>query len=84
MFHTEQTSPLPVESQRLINKVKRDEMEEELRLRKMSAQTKAMLKQAREALGSKFEVEGDFDDDMDEGFSEAPMKWQSRGKWDSR
>ncbi|KAF2805543.1 uncharacterized protein BDZ99DRAFT_490577 [Mytilinidion resinicola] len=84
MFQVQQTSPLPAESQRLINKVKRDEMEEELRLRKMSAQTKLMLRQAREALGSKFEIE-DFDNDMeDEGFSEAPYKRQGRGKWDAR
>ncbi|KAF2489295.1 hypothetical protein BU16DRAFT_435375, partial [Lophium mytilinum] len=61
MFQVQQTSPLPAESQRLINKVKRDEMEEEMRLRKMSAQTKLMLRQAKEALGSKFEIE-DFDD----------------------
>lgn len=59
-------SPLPKESQRLINKVRREELEEDARMRRMSSQMSAMLKEAREALGSKFEVNeyGD-DEDMD-------------------
>lgn len=58
-------SPLPKESQRLINKVKREEMEDDARMRRMSSQMSAMLREAKEALGSKFEVE-DYDDDDDD------------------
>lgn len=55
-------SPLPKESQRLINKVRREEMEEDARLRRMSSQMSAMLREAKEALGSKFEVEDEYED----------------------
>ncbi|KAF2475736.1 uncharacterized protein BDR25DRAFT_300734 [Lindgomyces ingoldianus] len=66
-------SPLPKESQRLINKVRREEMEDDARMHRMGSQMTLMLKEAREALGSKFAVEdvdmvqGEMDD---EGFSE--------------
>lgn len=56
-------SPLPKESQRLINKVRREELQEDARMRRMSSQMSAMLKEAREALGSKFEVSEEYDDD---------------------
>lgn len=56
-------SPLPKASQRLINKVRREEMEEDARMRRMSSQMSAMLREAKEALGSKFEVEDVYDDD---------------------
>lgn len=59
------SSPLPKESQRLINKVRREEMEEDARMRRMSSQMSAMLREAKEALGSKFEVEDYYDDDDD-------------------
>jgi hypothetical protein len=55
-------SPLPHDSQRLLDKVRREELEEDERLRRMSLQMTAMLKEANEALGSKFEVEM-FDDE---------------------
>lgn len=57
LFPSHNASPLPPDSQRLINKIRRDEMEEEARMRKMSAQARAMLKEAREALGTKYEIE---------------------------
>jgi hypothetical protein len=60
-------SPLPKESQRLINKVRREEMEEDERMRRMSSQMSAMLREAKEALGSKFEVEEYDDDTYDDG-----------------
>jgi hypothetical protein len=55
-------SPLPKESQRLINRVRREEIEEDERMRRMSLQMTAMLREANEALGSKFEVK-EYDDD---------------------
>ncbi|KAF1913201.1 hypothetical protein BDU57DRAFT_458052 [Ampelomyces quisqualis] len=57
------SSPLPKDSQRLINKVRREEMEEDARMRRMSSQMSAMLREAKEALGSKFEIEDEYDDD---------------------
>jgi hypothetical protein len=58
-------SPLPKDSQRLINKVRREEMEEDARMRRMSSQMSAMLREAKEALGSRFEIEDEYDDDGD-------------------
>ena len=57
------TNPLPADSQRLVSKLRKEEMEDEMRMRRISSQMTAMLKEAREALGSKVEVEYD-DDDM--------------------
>lgn len=71
LFPSQSTSPLPPESQRLINKIKREEMEDDARMRRMSAQTAAMLREARAALGSKFEVGGgsamELDSSMEDG-----------------
>ncbi|KAH7379578.1 hypothetical protein BKA66DRAFT_571395 [Pyrenochaeta sp. MPI-SDFR-AT-0127] len=73
-------SPLPKESQRLINKVRREEFEEDARMRRMSSQMSAMLKEAKEALGSKFEVEEyDDDDGIDDGGGfEQQSSWYPR------
>lgn len=60
-----QKSPLPKDSQRLINKVRREELEEDARMRRMSSQMSAMLKEAKEALGAKFEVE-EYDDEQND------------------
>ncbi|KAF2125027.1 hypothetical protein P153DRAFT_370348 [Dothidotthia symphoricarpi CBS 119687] len=57
-------SPLPVESQRLISKVRQEELEDDARMRRMSSQMSAMLREAREALGSKIDIDLD-DEDMD-------------------
>lgn len=65
-------SPLPKESQRLINKVRREEMEEDARMRRMSSQMSAMLREAKEALGSKFEIEDEYDDDG--GYDDSSMQ----------
>jgi hypothetical protein len=64
-------SPLPKESQRLINKVRREEMEEDERLRRMSSQMSAMLREAKEALGSKVEIEDEYDDDDGAGLQQS-------------
>ncbi|KAF2824256.1 hypothetical protein CC86DRAFT_296584 [Ophiobolus disseminans] len=63
-------SPLPKDSQRLINKVRREEMEEDARLRRMSSQMSAMLREAKEALGSKFEIEDEYEDNGSYGDGE--------------
>jgi len=71
-------SPLPKESQRLINKVRREELEEDARMRRMSSQMSAMLREAKEALGSKFEV-GNYGDDGDAGEMEMEMDADHQG-----
>jgi hypothetical protein len=70
-------SPLPVESQRLINKMKREELEEDARMRRMSSQMTTLLKEAQEALGTKFEVQDDIMGQDDEGYSEG-APWHQR------
>lgn len=54
-------SPLPMDSQRLVSKLRREELEDDARMRRMSSQMSAMLKEAREALGSRVEIEDDED-----------------------
>ncbi|KAF2019397.1 hypothetical protein BU24DRAFT_406065 [Aaosphaeria arxii CBS 175.79] len=62
-------SPLPPGSQRIVNKMRREKLEDDARMRRMNSQMSAMLKEAREALGSRFEVEDyggmDFEDEVD-------------------
>ncbi|KAF3043657.1 hypothetical protein E8E12_004849 [Didymella heteroderae] len=57
-------SPLPPDSQKLVSRIRREEMEDDARMRRMSSQMSAMLREAREALGSKVEIEDDDDDLM--------------------
>jgi hypothetical protein len=72
-FDDKNASPLPKETQRLINRVRREEMEEDERMRRMNAQMTAMLREANEALGSKFEVE-EYDDE-DAGLGAHRPSW---------
>jgi hypothetical protein len=51
---------LSPESQHLVNKLRSEEIEEDDRMRRMSSQMDAMLREARQALGSKYEVEDDY------------------------
>ena len=51
--------------------MRREEVEDDARMRRMSSQMSAMLREAREALGSKFEIEDEYmddDDDLDGDF----------------
>ncbi|KAF2748655.1 hypothetical protein M011DRAFT_493497 [Sporormia fimetaria CBS 119925] len=60
-------SPLSAESQRLINQRRREELEDDARLRRMSSQMSQMLREAQEALGRKVDVDeltGEADDPM--------------------
>ena len=74
------TSPLPPESQRLINKMRREELEDDARMRRMSSQMSAMLREAQEALGSKTDVEEEYvvggASVDDEGYSEETLWFQ--------
>jgi hypothetical protein len=68
-------SPLPPESQRLINKMRREAYEDDARLRRMSSQMSDMLREAQEALGSRIEVGDRY---MDEDEEEDPYSRQMR------
>jgi hypothetical protein len=68
-------SPLPPESQRLINKMRREAYEDDARLRRMSSQMSDMLREAQEALGSKIEIGDRYMDDEEE---EDPYSRQMR------
>lgn len=82
MFETKTNksrSPLPPESQRLINKMRREEFEDDARMRRMSSQMSDMLRQAREALGSKVEIEDDYmDEDSNDDFYSRQMRLYPR------
>jgi len=59
--------------------MKRDEMEDDARMRRMSSQMTNLLREAREALGSTIEIEGAFTDSGgmdDEGYSEDSVWYQ--------
>jgi hypothetical protein len=51
------SSPLPPDSHRLLNKMKREEMEGDAQMRRMSSKMSDMLKEAMDALGSKVEID---------------------------
>lgn len=71
-------SPLPKESHHFLSKVRREELEEDERMRRMSMQMTAMLKEANEALGTKFEVmECDDDYGVDSGGNKPQPVWFS-------
>ena len=57
------SSPLLPESQRLIDRMRREETEDDARMRRMSSQMSAMLREARAALGSTFEIEDEYQDE---------------------
>ncbi|KAI9710327.1 MAG: hypothetical protein M1820_002822 [Bogoriella megaspora] len=61
-------SPISPEAQKFAERIARDERETDRSMRKLNSQLKAMIKQGKEALGTKFEIE---DEEMeDEGFAE--------------
>ena len=64
-------SPVSVEVQRHAARMRKRELEEDANLKRFNLQLKAMIKEGKEALGTKFEVEDDDDDEpMDEGYAE--------------
>ena len=64
-------SPLSPEAQRYAERVAREDREADRSMRKLNAQLKAMIKQGKEALGTKFEVEVEDEQMEDEGYSES-------------
>lgn len=65
------TSPLSPETQRFMAERKREERQADASIRRLNEQLKAMIKEGKEALGTKVEVLDELDVDMeDEGYFE--------------
>jgi hypothetical protein len=58
-------SPGAVDAQRYAAKVRRRELEEDASIRRLNKQLKAMIKEGKEALGTRIEIEDDLDLDDD-------------------
>ena len=63
------TSPVSLEVQRHAARLRRQKTEEDANLNRFNQQLKAMIKEGKEALGTKFEVE-EVDGMIDEGYAE--------------
>lgn len=63
-------SPVSVEAQKHAARMRRREMEDDAHLRRFNQQLKAMIKEGKEALGTKIVVENAMDDLTDEGYAE--------------
>ncbi len=76
------SSPVSPEIQRYAAKLRREERETDASMRKLNRQLKDMIREGREALGTRVEVQdGIGDDDMeDEGFAEGRLD-QSSAVW---
>lgn len=71
-------SPVNAQVQKHAARIKRREMEDEAHLMRFNQQLKAMIKEGKEALGTKFEVE-ETEDMIDEGYAEGDYyddKWK--------
>lgn len=62
-------SPVNAQVQKHAARIKRREMEDDAHLKRFNQQLKAMIKEGKEALGTKFEVE-ETEDMIDEGYAE--------------
>lgn len=63
-------SPASVEVQRHALRMRKRELEEDANLRRFNQQLKTMIRQGKEALRTKFEVEEENDEPHDEGYAE--------------
>ncbi len=63
-------SPVSVEVQRHAARMRKRELEEDANLKRFNNQLQAMIKEGKQALGTKFEVEEDYDEPVDQGYAE--------------
>ena len=77
---TKRASPVSVDVQRHAARMRKRELEEDANLKRFNQQLKAMIKEGKEALGTKFEVEeAEGNEPMDEGYAEGSYfdeKWK--------
>lgn len=63
-------SPVSTDVQRHAARLRRRELEDDANLKRFNQQLKAMIKEGKQALGTKVEVEDEFDSVVDEGYGE--------------
>lgn len=63
-------SPVSTDVQRHAARLKRRGLQDDANLKRFNQQLKAMIKEGKEALGTKIEVEDEFDSVVDEGYGE--------------
>lgn len=63
-------SPVSTDVQRHAARLRKRELEEDANLKRFNQQLKAMIKEGKQALGTKIEVEDEFDSVVDEGYGE--------------
>lgn len=66
-------SPVTLEAQRYAAKARKREVEEEANLRRLNRQLKAMIREGKQALGTRVEIEDDVDELTDEGYAEGDL-----------
>jgi len=67
-------SPVSIDMQRHAARIRKRELEEDANLKRFNSQLKAMIKEGKEALGTKFEVE---DGPIDEGYAEGDYFYET-------
>jgi hypothetical protein len=79
-------SPASIEAQKWAAKRKKEEMEQDESIRRLNAQLKDMIRQGKEALGTRVEVE-DLRDELvgeevgDDGFEDGELEVEISGRW---
>jgi len=63
-------SPVSTDVQRHAARLRKRELEDDANLKRFNQQLKAMIKEGKQALGTKVEVEDEFDSVVDEGYGE--------------
>lgn len=79
MTSPKRESPVSVEVQRHAARIRKRELEEDANLKRFNQQLKAMIREGKEALGTKIEVVEDLDGLVDEGYAEGDY-FNKRGK----
>ncbi|KAL2040389.1 hypothetical protein N7G274_006832 [Stereocaulon virgatum] len=72
-------SPVSVEVQRHAARMRKRELEEDANLKRFNQQLRAMIREGKEALGTRFEVEDEDEEPLDEGYAEGSYfdeKWK--------
>ena len=80
---THNPSPQSPEVRKFQQKLRRKEAHEDESMARLNEQLKAMIKEGKQALGSKIEIdeygdgegEGDEDEEVDEGYEEGVIEW---------
>ena len=64
------TKSLSPEAKQYAAKVRKREVEDDASIKRLNRQLKAMIREGKEALGTKFDVDDEMDGVVDEGYAE--------------